>query len=146
MITWDSDDACDAKWIGDGQCDDLCQTLECSHDGGDCELVCPGICMAVGIGWMRFSPALDQWQWEHHGFCATHWNNEIALAGEFEGSDNCEGTLQSLDFNKDGSLNFREYVAFVSRISFGFEDSRALQINCSSCLAITGAPPEAYNP
>ena len=27
-------------WIGDGLCDDVCRTDECTNDGGDCDLGC----------------------------------------------------------------------------------------------------------
>jgi len=31
-----AEEGCNQEWIGDGYCDDINNTLECTYDGGDC--------------------------------------------------------------------------------------------------------------
>ena len=134
LVSWSSDAVCKSGWIGDGTCDDLCRTVKCSQDNGDCESGCGGTCDFVNFGWSVFD-AFSLWKLNHNWFCAEKWAMAGGLAGEFVGSDNCEETLQSMDFNQDGSLNFREFTALIGRIIFGFEDQRFMQINCSACVS-----------
>ena len=133
LLIWDSSDVCLSDWVGDGSCDDLCRTVECLHDVTDCDL-CSGVCAVADAGWKLFYTE-NVWNVEHNWFCEEVWQRLIGLVGEFEGSDDCEGTVKTLDFNQDENLNFREFSALVGGFMFGFEDSRHLQINCAVCVS-----------
>ena len=144
-ISWNADNVCDPDWIGDSNCDDSCQTEECSYDKGDCALLCTGVCFAAGAVWTGGVDPERLWKVDPNHYCGVMWQGLVGVVGEFPGSDNCLETLQSMDFNQDGLLNFREFSALFGHITFRSEDSRALQLNCSSCMTLYDAPMEYYN-
>ena len=69
-----------------------------------------------------------------HGYvCQQIWSVVESTFGENPG--NCSDKLESVDYNNDGQMNFREYVSLGYEI-FESDSLKASQLNCSTCVGM----------
>eukprot|EP01084_Bolivina_argentea_P182215 314615_1 len=147
-ISTRNDAYCNPEWVGDGFCDDLCRTTTCENDRDDCQQGCSdGICALIyGIWSILKQNVGGQYTIDHVLFCeelypkAQKELNDLLI----ETNCSCSQLMTNSDYNNDGYLNFREFVALIL---LNFDDFRMYQsenkayhVNCSACIGM-----EHYN-
>eukprot|EP01083_Nonionella_stella_P168520 569140_1 len=107
---------CSRQNIGDSKCDDLCRSDDCDNDGGDCELECiDSACSEIYQSWIWLMGS-SVYNIDIPSLCSTVFPVAIDMFGTpkyHDWNDNCSETSNAFDYNKDGYINFREWVPLV---------------------------------
>ena len=123
---------CDPSWIGDTVCDDACRIEDCGYDEDDCNSGCiDELCPILDSVWTHFNNGRYQMNYTHG--CEVLVPTALAYFG-LEDVGNCTQRVESLDYDGNGMMNFREFVVFGWQTLYGIEDyMRSPQVNCSQC-------------
>ena len=73
-------------------------------------------------------------KWNHTTACRDQWPLAVSL---FDTADpgNCDKELDLVDYNRDGFINFHEFIGIAYEFAGGGRKKGA-QINCSSCVGM----------
>jgi len=139
--------SCSPTAIGDGRCEDLCNTEECLFDGGDCDsgAGCGELSDCYYIynqAWLVFFTEIYEMKWSE--FCDNIYNVFVfglkydpdeAEPFEFwdEPPRNCSTMTSLVDFNRDSWINFREFTV-VTQYLYGRRGGFVFSLNCSDCI------------
>eukprot|EP00484_Ammonia_sp_Unknown_P013935 CAMPEP_0197074536 /NCGR_PEP_ID=MMETSP1384-20130603/211160_1 /TAXON_ID=29189 /ORGANISM="Ammonia sp." /LENGTH=156 /DNA_ID=CAMNT_0042513377 /DNA_START=29 /DNA_END=499 /DNA_ORIENTATION=+ len=137
---------CNEFYLNDGYCEDMCQTEECGFDEYDCGLQCrQDWCSEIYSVWINSGGAANYISYPD--LC-----DELYLSVEDDVIEElgvgdpvyCQFLTGIADLNRDGFINFKEWVFLVQTLMTQFmleiDLNIALAMNCSSCVGV-----EEYN-